>query len=194
MKRKMYMLLSALLAMCILSACRQDTKQSESAVDADNDVAAQESVAETKNPKEEEKTSNISNVAIQFGNGGTTYTIVMEDNETAIELVRNVTDAGRNLPIYNYDNFEGYEYYQYYDIPTRYEIPSNPVSITSAKAGEVYYSDPNRLMLFYQDAEISGEYTKVGQIKDTTGLKEAVESNPVLEGWGNKLILLRYAE
>lgn len=141
----------------------------------------------------DENVAELSNVTIQFGEGGELYTIIMEDNDTARELVRNITDAGRNLPIYDYDNFEGYEYFQYYDIPTRYDIPSNPVELTSVKAGEVYYSDPNRVILFYQDAEISGEYTKVGQIEDVTGLKEAVENNPVLEGWGNKLILLKYA-
>lgn len=135
-----------------------------------------------------------SDVTIQFGDSGKVYVIDMEDNATAMELARNVSSAGRNLPIYNFNNYEGWEDFQYYDIPSRYTIPSSPVNVTSVKAGEVYYSSPNRVMLFYQDAEISGEYTKVGTIRDTAGLKEAVENNPVLEGWGNKLVLLRYAK
>lgn len=134
----------------------------------------------------------IPNVSIQLGNGGKTYLAEMENNNTARELVRNITNSGRNLPIYNYDNFDGYEYFQYYDVPTSYKIPSKPVEVTSEKAGEIYYSSPNRVILFYQDANIKGNYTKIGEIKDTTGLKEAVENNPVLQGWGNKLVLIRY--
>ena len=40
---------------------------------------------------------------------------------------------------------------QYYDIPSHYEIPSEPEMVTAEKAGEVYYSEPNRIILFYQD-------------------------------------------
>lgn len=134
----------------------------------------------------------IPNVSIQFGNGGKKYIAEMENNSTARKLVRNITNSGRNLPIYNYDNFEGYEYFQYYDVPTSYKIPSNPIEVTSEKAGEIYYSSPNRVIIFYQDANIKGNFTKIGEIKDTSGFKEAVENNPVLEGWGNKLVLIRY--
>lgn len=136
----------------------------------------------------------IPNVEVTFGNGGETFTATIENNETAIELVRNITSSGRNLPIYNYDDFEGYEYFQYYDIPSRYDIPSNPTHVTEEKVGEIYYSEPNRVMIFYRDANIEGDFTKVGQIQNTEGLTEAVENNPVLEGWGNKLILINYAD
>lgn len=69
---------------------------------------------------------------------------------------------------------------QYYEIPSRYEIPSNPETITSEKAGEVYYSEPNRIILFYGDAEVSSEYAKVGHFDFTEELKQAVENDPVL--------------
>ena len=77
---------------------------------------------------------------------------------------------------------------QYYDIPSRYDIPSNPEVITSQKAGEVYYSAPNRIVLFFGDAQVYGEYTKIGYFDNTQEFKTAVENNPVLEGWGNKII------
>lgn len=57
-----------------------------------------------------------------------------------------------------------------------------------AKSGDVYYSDPNLIVLFYQDAEISEEYTKIGTFDATDDFISAVENNPVLEGWGNKII------
>ena len=56
------------------------------------------------------------------------------------------------------------------------------------KAGEVYYSEPNRIVLFYHDGEISGEYTLVGRFEVTEEFTSAVENNPVLEGWGNKIV------
>lgn len=49
-------------------------------------------------------------------------------------------------------------------------------------------------MIFYRDVNIEGYFTKVGEIQNTEGLTEAVENNPVLEGWGNKLVLLNYAD
>jgi hypothetical protein len=79
---------------------------------------------------------------------------------------------------------------QYYDIPSRYNIPSNPDNITSEKAGEVYYSSPNRIILFFGDAQVSGEYTKVGYFDYTEEFRAAVENNPVLEGWGNKIVII----
>ncbi|MDE7279665.1 MAG: hypothetical protein K2N26_08080, partial [Oscillospiraceae bacterium] len=96
--------------------------------------------------------------------------------------------------IYHYDDYENWEVMQYYDIPARYEIPSNPETVTTEKAGEVYYSEPNRIVLFFGDAEVSNEYTKVGYFDYTEEFKEAVENNPVLEGWGNKIVLINSME
>lgn len=89
-----------------------------------------------------------------------------------------------------YDDYENWEVMQYYDIPSRYEIPSVAKTVTAQKAGEVYYSEPNRILLFYQDAEVTGEFTKIGSIEDTDTFREAVAKNPVLEGWGNKIVLI----
>lgn len=59
------------------------------------------------------------------------------------------------------------------------------------KAGEVYYSEPNRIVLFYHDARIQGQYTRVGYFDPTEDFVSAVEDNPVLEGWGNKIVVIR---
>ena len=117
-----------------------------------------------------------------------------ENNDTALTIARNIGADGRNLPIYDYDNFENYEVMQYYDIPSSYSIPALAQTINQQKAGEVYYMAPNRVVLFYQDANIPGEYTKIGTIEEAEKLKSAIENNPVQEGWGNKLILIRFAE
>ena len=45
-------------------------------------------------------------------------------------------------------------------------------TVTSQKAGEVYYSHPNRIILFYGDGEVTGDYTKIGEIEAADDLKK----------------------
>lgn len=129
-------------------------------------------------------------LTLQFG-GGESFTINMYDNDTANKIAEYVGTAAWQLPIYHYDDYDGWESFQYYDIPSRYDIPDGSQSVTSEKAGTVYYSHPNRIILFYQDANISTEYTPVGYIDFSQDLVDAVENNPVVEGWGNKLIFIQ---
>lgn len=112
------------------------------------------------------------------------------DNDTAAAIARHVGTAEWRLPIYHYDDYDNWEVMQYYDIPSRYEIPSNPESITSEKAGTVYYSEPNRIVLFFGDAEVSGDYTQVGYFDVTEEFVSAVTDNPTVPGWSNKLVLI----
>ena len=127
---------------------------------------------------------------VKFGDRGTSFTMQLEDNDTARAIAKYVGTANWRLPIYHYDDYDNWEKMQYYDIPRRYEIPSGAKTVTSEKAGEVYYSDPNRIILFYEDAEITGEYTKIGQIEATDDFKDAVKNNPVVRGWSNKMVLI----
>ncbi|WP_138307214.1 MULTISPECIES: cyclophilin-like fold protein [unclassified Clostridium] len=125
---------------------------------------------------------------VRFGDDGEPFIMNLEDNPTATAIAGYVGTASWRLPIYHYDDYDDWEVMQYYDIPSRYEIPSNAETVTSEKAGDVYYSEPNRIILFYQDAEVTGEYTKVGTIEYSEAFQSAVEDNPVLEGWGNKIV------
>lgn len=127
-----------------------------------------------------------------FGDNGKPFTMHLYDNDTAAAIARHVGTTNWRLPIYHYNDYENWEVMQYYDIPSRYDIPSNPEMITSEKAGEVYYSSPNRIVLFFGDAQVQGEYTKVGYFDYTEEFKTAVENNPVLEGWGNKIVLINH--
>ena len=129
-------------------------------------------------------------LTLRFG-GGESFTINMYDNDTANKIAEYVGTAAWQLPIYHYDDYTGWESFQYYDIPSRYDIPDGSRTVTSEKAGAVYYSHPNRIILFYQDANISNEYTPVGYIDFSQDLVDAVENNPVVEGWSNKLIFIQ---
>lgn len=125
---------------------------------------------------------------VRFGDSGEPFMMTLLDNETAAAIARYVGTSDWRLPIYERDADADYSVLQYYDIPSRYEIPSNSETVAEAKAGDVFYSDPNRIVLFYHDAEISAEYTKIGTFEATEEFITAVEENPVLEGWGNKII------
>ena len=129
-------------------------------------------------------------LTLRFG-GGEEFTINMYDNDTANKIAEYVGTASWQLPIYHFDDYDGWESFQYYDIPSRYDIPDGSESVTSEKAGTVYYSHPNRIILFYQDSEISTEYTPVGYIDFSQDLVDAVENNPVVQGWGNKLVFIQ---
>lgn len=144
--------------------------------------------------EDEETPAGATSLEVRFGDDGAPFVMRLEDNPTAAAIAGYVGTANWRLPIYHYDDYENWEVMQYYDIPSRYEIPSNAETVTSERAGEVYYSEPNRIILFYQDGEITGEYTKIGTIENTDEFREAVESNPVLEGWGNKIVLINSME
>ena len=141
-----------------------------------------------------EEPAQTAELTAQFGYEGKTFVLHLYDNDTAAAIAKHVGTSDWNLPIYHYDDFENCEVMQYYDIPSRYEIPSAPDEITQEKAGEVYYSDPNRIILFYHDAEVSAEYTPVGYFDADDEFIKAVENNPVLEGWGNKIITISASE
>lgn len=165
---------------------------------SDNTSGKGADTIEEKNQKKDAADNNIENngsvtateLEVCFGDGGTPFVMHLYDNDTAAAIAKHVGTADWRLPIYHYDDYDNWEVMQYYDIPSRYDIPSNPETITSEKAGEVYYSEPNRIILFFGDAEVTGEYTKVGYFDYTEEFRTAVENNPVLEGWGNKIVLI----
>lgn len=126
--------------------------------------------------------------------GDHTFVMHLEDNETAHQVAQYVGEESWNLPIYHFDDYENYEVMQYYDVASSYDFTANPEMITSEKAGEVFYSDPNRIVLFYQDAEVSGEYTKIGEVEYSQEFYDAVVNNPVVEGWSNKIVTVSPVE
>lgn len=157
---------------------------------ASSDVTEPAASSEAQASPSADNTLSGVDLNVRFGDNGSSFALHLYDNETAAKIAEYVGTAEWRLPIYHYDDYENWEVMQYYDIPSRYEIPSSPVTITSEKAGEIYYSDPNRIILFFGDAKVSSEYTPVGYIDYSEGFVDAVENNPVLEGWGNKIVII----
>lgn len=190
------MLSAALFGGCGQREEMQGTESiSQSGPDAAGDLSteiAPETEAAIGEEADTETTSpaagGVSELVVRFGDEGEPFMMRLEENETAAAIARHVGTSDWRLPIYERDDNADYDVMQYYDVSNRYEIPSDPEAVTSEKAGEVYYSDPNRIILFYHDAEITGEYTKIGTFEATEEFVTAVEENPVLEGWGNKIV------
>ena len=146
---------------------------------------------ETGEDAQENQVPAMAELAVRFGVDGEPFTMRLEDNSTAAAIAGYVGTSDWRLPVYSYDESDVMEYY---DVPSRYEIPDNSVVVTQAHAGEVYYSDPNRIVLYYHDAEINEEYTLIGRFDATDEFVSAVENNPVQEGWGNQLVLISDGE
>lgn len=208
MKKNMFHKLSllfifALVFPLVLGGCgrpdnerEEDGREEESSASAEgnrnggsSDEEGDDSVDETDGS--ESPAAAVSELEVCFGDEGEPFVLHLYENDTAAAIARYVGTADWRLPIYHYDDYDNWEVMQYYDIPSSYDIPSAPEAVSSEKAGEVYYSAPNRIVLFYGDAQVDGEYTKVGYFDDTEEFRKAVEENPVLEGWGNKIVLIQ---
>lgn len=189
-KKKMKkMVLSMLTVACIaamLGGCGINNS-------SDSNVVTQDDSRGTSNIRnnslESANQTQYTELNVRFGDNGQAFTLHLLDNATAQAIANYVGTSDWRLPIYDRDKNMDYSVMEYYDIPKRYNIPAdNMESVTQAKAGDVYYSEPNRIVLFYKDAAISEEYIKIGNFDATAEFISAVENNPVLEGWGNKII------
>ena len=81
--------------------------------------------------------SQAADLVVRFGDRGEAFTMHLYDNDTAAAIAKYVGTSDWRLPIYHYDDYDNWEVMQYYDIPSRYEIPSAPESITEESAGMV---------------------------------------------------------
>lgn len=192
-KRMMTMTVATMISIGLLAGCGQEEASDSGNTSADTNVSFDTDTTVQGGDGETQAVqagADVSELEVHFGDNGDAFMMQLEDNDTARAIAGYVGTSDWRLPIYERDDDADYSVLQYYDIPSRYEIPSEPQTVTEAKAGDVYYSDPNRIVLYYQDAEISEEYTKIGTFDATEEFVTAVAENPELEGWGNKIILI----
>ena len=197
MSKKITVLMSLfIITVVMLAGCGQSGSQEQqntdntAGVSQGNVVSDNNSGNSAKGQTGKAEDFSETELEVRFGDEGSPFMLQLNDSDTAAAIARYVGTTDWRLPIYEDDADADYDVMQYYDIPRSYDIPSAPEKVTSVKAGEVYYSDPNRIVLFYQDAEVSEEYTLVGHFDATDAFVEAVRNNPVLEGWGNKIVLI----
>lgn len=195
MKKQLTGLLCLVLTLgIVLTGCGNSTQTpSDDSVETSSTRSMVEQNTENSSGNEENNipSSGTTELMVHFGDDGEPFTMVLENNSAAQTIAGYVGTTDWRLPIYSYDESD---VMQYYDIPSRYEIPDNSETVTEAHAGDVFYSEPNRIVLYYHDAEISEEYTKIGTFEATDDFITAVENNPVLEGWGNKIVRISDGE
>ena len=194
MKKQFVSIIGLLLALSIaMTGCggSPETSESSSGTQIEEQSPSITQEDETDEDTQENQVSTTTELVVRFGVEGEPFTMSLEDNTTAAAIAGYVGTSDWRLPVYSYDESDVMEYY---DVSSRYEIPDNSVVVTQAHAGEVYYSDPNRIVLYYHDAEINEEYTLIGTFDATDEFVSAVENNPVQEGWGNQLVLISDGE
>ena len=189
MKKQFFALIGFLLAIGMMTGC-SDTADSNLSAENNHDSFSL-SGGQSSEEDDDIPSSNATELTVQFGDSGDSFVMHLEDNSTAAAIAGYVGTTDWRLPVYSYDESDVMEYY---DIPSRYEIPDNSETVTVAHAGDVFYSDPNRIVLYYHDAEINEEYTLVGKFDATEEFVNAVENNPVLEGWGNQIVVISDGE
>lgn len=200
MRKNVLVIFGTVLAVGMLLAGCSNSSKSSSLTEAENSYVegtskpAMQTESDETDESEVNESQAVADLAVRFGDRGEAFTMYLYDNDTAAAIANYVGTSDWRLPIYHYDDYDNWEVMQYYDIPSRYEIPSDPENITQESAGMVYYSEPNRIILFYQDAEITAEYTPVGYFDYSEEFLEAVQNNPVLEGWGNKIVVISDGE
>lgn len=189
MKRQRRVHIGTLLLMIgvvfVMTGCGSQREESSRQDENSRDREPAQTIAGNSSPANRESAEELE---VRFGDDGEPFMLRLNGSDTAAAIARHVGTTDWRLPIYEDDEDADYDILQYYDIPEQYEIPSAPQKVTSVKAGEAYYSEPNRIVLYYQDAEVSEEYTPIGNFDATDAFVKAVKENPVLEGWGNKIV------
>lgn len=193
MKKQLIGIVGLLLTFSIaMTGCSSSSGSTESSSSEDsNRVSSSQTASQSSEEDDNILSSNATELTVQFGDSGDSFVMHLEDNSTAAAIAGYVGTTDWRLPVYSYDESDVMEYY---DIPSRYEIPDNSETVTEAHAGDVFYSDPNRIVLYYHDAEINEQYTKIGTFDATEEFVDAVENNPVLEGWGNQIVVISDGE
>lgn len=193
MKKQLIGIIGLLLTLSIaMTGCSSSSSLAESSSSEEsNRVSSSQTASQSGEEDDNIPSSNATELTVQFGDSGDSFVMHLEDNSTAAAIAGYVGTTEWRLPVYSYDESDVMEYY---DIPSRYEIPDNSENITEAHAGDVFYSDPNRIVLYYHDAQINEQYTRIGTFDATEEFVDAVENNPVLEGWGNQIVVISDGE
>ena len=193
MKKQLIGIVGLLLTLSIaMTGCSSSSGAAESSSSEEsNRVSSSQTASQSSEEDDNIPSSNATELTVQFGDNGDSFVMHLEDNSTAAAIAGYVGTSDWRLPVYSYDESDVMEYY---DVPSRYEIPDNSETVTEAHAGDVFYSDPNRIVLYYHDAEINEQYTRIGTFDATEEFVDAVENNPVLEGWGNQIVVISDGE
>ena len=130
------------------------------------------SLEEVKLEGEDAMDENSSVIHLEVN--GEVFEVTLIENETTLEILKRIPlDIVMN-------ELNGNEKYYYFDE----DFPSNPRFVREIHAGDLMLYGDDCLVLFYEDFSTSYSYTKIGEIKDVSCLKEQL-------GKGSVRVLIR---
>ena len=119
--------------------------------------------------KGDENMSEISN-KITININGVDFTVTLEDNETARELVN-------RLPLnIEMNELNGNEKYYYFDE----SFPSNSSRIERIEKGDIMLYGSDCLVLFYESFNTSYSYTRIGKLDNPSLLDDVIGKDSVI--------------
>jgi len=108
---------------------------------------------------------------------GEEFDVILYESTAASALMTQVPDTQMMLPpSYDQDGV-----CKYYEIPSRY-LPMLGIeveSVSGVKTGDMLLAEDGKLYLYYKDADISGEYQRLGRVADPSGLEEKLGDSDV---------------
>lgn len=117
----------------------------------------------------QEKPGAEQEMTLEISIGENAYTVYLEDNETAKELIK-------RLPMeLTMDDLHGNEKYDY--LPE--SLPAAEENIGTIHAGDLMLFGSDCLVLFYEDFTTAYSYTRIGRFENPSGLSETLGNGSV---------------
>lgn len=113
-----------------------------------------------------EKSENSLDIKSTLQIGNYKYPLVLYDNPSAKVLLEKFPMA------ITMSELNGNEKYYFAD----YDLPADAESVKTIRVGDLMLYGSNCIVLFYKEFQTSYSYTKLGFIKDTEGLNDALGS------------------
>ncbi len=146
--------------------------------DTPNTTGPEDTSATNPSQDSSPDTAEIPDVHVTINSrSGEEFDVILYESTAASALMTQVPDTQMMLPpSYDQDGV-----CKYYEIPSRY-LPMLGIeveSVSSVKAGDMLLAEDGKLYLYYKDADVSGEYQRIGRVVDPSGLEEKLGDSDV---------------
>ena len=188
--KKIVLLISALAVGVWLTACGSEGKNKE-VIDRQHELMSSSYSSSAESAPDPEKTDPSSaapemiesETVMELSAGNKTFQVSLEENET-VSALKKLLPAQLEMSELN-----GNEKYHYLDK----SLPSAPAKVGTITKGDVMLYEDNCLVIFYKSFSSSYSYTKIGHIKDTSELEQALGEGSVKVGFSLKTVKVQSA-
>ena len=134
LKKVRGMTMAAVISASLLAGCSQESNTDSEGGNTQAEAASSTGTSRIDDGESQaiQEGAEVTELEVRFGDAGEPFMMQLEDNDTARAIAGYVGTSDWRLPIYERDDDADYSVLQYYDIPSRYEIPSDPQTVTHA--------------------------------------------------------------